>query len=199
MRVAAFLAAVLGKSGTQRDEMAVDAMKNGLTRKGEGHEGCILLVVPSPVAQQWLTELSRWGWFAVAKLFGGAQGGAYERALSDAAEGRAEVAICSYDFLSTHAMSMGTDDDGKERWYNNNEWGKIKWRLVVFDEVHSVKNSDSNRSQCAKVRCASFCLSLARSLFRAAAPASAVTAPAVGVLTRPPPPHSSCAPPARSA
>ncbi len=156
---------MLGKSGTQRDKVAVDAMRGG--RTGEGHEGCILLVVPSAVTQQWFGELDRWGWFAVAKLFGGNQD-AYDRALSDAAEGRAEVAICSYDFLKVRAMRY---DDDKARWYNTEAWGKIKWRLVVFDEVHSVKRPISSRSQCAKVRWTCFFLvcSLARSLFRAAA------------------------------
>ncbi len=168
---------MLGKSGTQRDKMAVDAMKGDLTRKGEGHEGCILLVVPATVMQQWIGELDKWGWFAIAKLGGSNQGAdERERALSDAAEGRAEVAICSYEFLWGHAMRNVGDKD-EPRWENNKAWDNIKWRLVVFDEVHAVKNTTSARSQCAKVRWTSFrlarslALSISLSLFFARLPA----------------------------
>jgi SNF2 family DNA or RNA helicase len=141
-RDVAFLAAVLGKSGTQRDKEAVEAMRNALPGKREGHEGCILLVLPGAVTQQWYAELDRWGFFAVAKLFHG-KAEAYERALEDVEMGRAEVAICSYDFLRTHAECE--------------KWGKIKsWRLVVFDEVHAVKNRTTQRTLNAKVRYIAF-------------------------------------------
>lgn len=85
----------------------------------------ILIVVPSSVIENWMSELSTWGHFGAVKY----QGASRDRALERIRLGLDEVMVCG---RSLFQGQMGCGDLQHVK--------QVAWKLIVVDEYHQYKN-----------------------------------------------------------
>ena len=127
VQVACFLSAVLGKTATAADRERPFPLPERDCRQA-------LVVVPTSTLSNWEHELTTWGCFRVRRFHGSTR----EAALEAAKERYAEV------LLTTHATAN----------LNVSELAAIPWEVVVFDEVHLLKNETSQQHKnLCKIRC----------------------------------------------
>jgi SNF2 family DNA or RNA helicase len=150
VQVLALLAALLEKTGTKADWVELERRRKiayNVTRKlqmardealqqGQMYEESkseatqqqlpgwapILILAPSSILDNWITDAKTWGYFEIV-LFQSADGYAGVDAIRS---GAAEVLLCSHTVLQNanhlHTLSQ------------------IPWKLVVIDEHHKLKN-----------------------------------------------------------
>eukprot|EP01082_Thalassiosira_pseudonana_P007522 g6499.t1.3.5e17418a g6499 g6499.t1 contig23:610816-615246(-) len=90
----------------------------------------ILIVVPSSVIDNWVSEFETWGYFNVGVY----RGGNREKAIDDVREGN--------NFILITGKSLFTRES------DYSYFAGIKWKLVIIDEFHEYKNHKSNAFKC---------------------------------------------------
>ncbi|CAM9479395.1 unnamed protein product, partial [Phaeothamnion confervicola] len=129
VQMIAFFSAVLKKTGTAADADRIDKLiaagRLPDTVRGSAATKApprpLLLVCPVAALDSWLKHLEEWGRFSVAPL---RSKKLLESVLARAACGRVEIVTTTYSMLQRH-------DD---------ELRKVLWHVVVFDELHTVKD-----------------------------------------------------------
>jgi DNA excision repair protein ERCC-6-like 2 len=91
----------------------------------------ILIFAPNSVVVNWERDFKTWGYFSVALY----QGIGRDKALESVENGMTEVLVCA------HSMLQGTNDFGYLI------GSKVKWKIVVMDEFHLLKNDKSQMAQ----------------------------------------------------
>ena len=148
VQVICFIAAVLGKTHTLRDEKRWKkrlklAQKCKNMKKIPKFEKFnmlqpILVVLPASLLDQWKSEFDIWGSFDV-KI--GRTKSLIVQYLDMAKFGFIEILIMSYEQVRSHIEGIQ----------------QIQWSLVIFDEAHRLKSKDSNLSKqilkLKKVKC----------------------------------------------
>ena len=158
IQVIGFLSAVWGKGGDGEDLRRVqEVMGEGETRReyiragemkkmlGEGTlspsqptdsavaplapRTPVMLIVPASVVDNWMSEFSKWGHFAVYKYTASTA----DECLDNARDGLAEAVVVPKSLFTM------------EKHYENLK--EIDWKLIVVDEFHEYKN---NRTQAFK-------------------------------------------------
>lgn len=120
VQVAAFLTAAFGKTGDERDNLRMRAMRRATSKPWYPR---VLIICPSSIMMNWQNELTRWGWWHV-----GIYHGAEKRSVLLSAEsGTFEIVITTYGTYREH----------------KDEVNKIAWDCVVADECHQLKESTS--------------------------------------------------------
>ncbi|CAL8464574.1 g4109 [Coccomyxa elongata] len=109
-----FVAAILGKTGTNADLQPVCADTN--------RPKLILIVAPSSVITNWQRELSTWGAFRVAIYHGSSN--SKEAAMQSISHGTVEIILTTYDTLRTNIDMLR----------------EVDWHAAIFDECHKLKN-----------------------------------------------------------
>eukprot|EP00891_Asterochloris_glomerata_P009978 jgi/Astpho2/9978/e_gw1.00153.8.1_t len=134
VQVISFLAALLGKTGTEQDRLR-PCERPDLER-------CpILIVGPKIVKDNWRSEfrtclaaLLRRGTFHVTEYHDTIK----LTAMREIHEGRKEILITTYSTFM----------------HDQEEFFKVPWHVVVFDEVHQIKNPQSKTYQaCSRLKC----------------------------------------------
>ena len=148
VQVICFIAAVLGKTHTLRDEKRWKkrlklAQKCKNMKKIPKFEKFnmlqpILVVLPASLLDQWKSEFDIWGSFDV-KI--GRTKSLIVQYLDMAKFGFIEILIMSYEQVRSHIEGIQ----------------QIQWSLIIFDEAHRLKSKDSNLSKqilkLKKVKC----------------------------------------------
>ncbi|KAI1850536.1 hypothetical protein JX266_003818 [Neoarthrinium moseri] len=116
VQVAAFLTAMFGKTGDQRDAKRMRKLRNT-----SGHwYPKVLIVCPGSLTQNWKQELDRWGWW-VTDLYHGAN---KDDVLGTARAGRLEIMITTYTTYKNNCDAVN----------------RVAWDVVVADECHCLKD-----------------------------------------------------------
>jgi DNA excision repair protein ERCC-6-like 2 len=116
VQVAAFLTAVFGKKGDQRDAKRMRKFRRNFPDRWYPRA---LIICPGSLTQNWLQELNRWGWWQ-ADLFLGRD---KDQVLDAARSGRLEVMITTYATYKNF----------------RDEINRTPWDVVVADECHAIK------------------------------------------------------------
>ncbi|KAI0134050.1 P-loop containing nucleoside triphosphate hydrolase protein [Xylariales sp. AK1849] len=116
VQVAAFLTAMFGKSGDQRDAKRMRKFK----RVTDRWYPRVLIICPGSLTQNWKQELDRWGWW-VTDLYHGAN---KDDVLGTASAGQLEIMITTYTTYKN----------------NCNGVNRTAWDCVVADECHCIKD-----------------------------------------------------------
>ncbi|KAK9413108.1 putative P-loop containing nucleoside triphosphate hydrolase protein [Seiridium unicorne] len=116
VQVAAFLTAMFGKTGDQRDAKRMRKFRNTNSRWYPK----VLIVCPGSLTQNWKQELDRWGWW-VTDLYHGPN---KDDVLSGARAGRLEVMITTYTTYKNNYDAVN----------------RVTWDVVVADECHCLKD-----------------------------------------------------------
>ncbi|GAO50166.1 hypothetical protein G7K_4300-t1 [Saitoella complicata NRRL Y-17804] len=118
VQVVAFLTAVFGKKGDERDRKLMRKMRGG----GRGYPR-VLIVCPGTLISNWMRELDTWGWWHFGKYHGDKK----DAELAAAKAGRLEVLITTY---TTYKM-------------NEERINQVYWDVCIADECHIIKESQS--------------------------------------------------------
>ncbi|KAH8671297.1 P-loop containing nucleoside triphosphate hydrolase protein [Xylariales sp. PMI_506] len=116
VQVAAFLTAMFGKTGDQRDAKRMRKYRNTTHRWYPK----VLIICPGSLTQNWKMELDRWGWW-VTDLYHGAN---KNDALDTARAGMLEIMITTYTTYRNHSDKIN----------------RTAWDVVVADECHCIKD-----------------------------------------------------------
>ena len=138
VQVICFIAAVLGKTHTLRDEKRWKKRLK-LAQKCENMKKIpkfekfnmlqpILVVLPASLLDQWKSEFNIWGSFDV-KI--GRTKSLIVQYLEMAKFGFIEILLMSYEQVRSHIEGIQ----------------HIRWSLIIFDEAHRLKSKDSNLSK----------------------------------------------------
>ncbi|KAK3326359.1 P-loop containing nucleoside triphosphate hydrolase protein [Apodospora peruviana] len=119
VQVAAFLTAVFGKTGDERDAKRMRKMR----RAGDQWYPRVLIVCPGSLIQNWKNELNRWGWWHVDLYHGPGR----EDVLQAAKAGRIEIMITTYVTYKKSHEAVNA----------------VEWDCVVADECHAMKDRRS--------------------------------------------------------
>ncbi|KAK4174928.1 putative DNA repair and recombination protein [Triangularia setosa] len=123
VQVAAFLTAVFGKTGDERDAKRMRKMR----REGDCWYPRVLIVCPGSLIQNWKNELSRWGWWHIDLFHGIGK----EDVLGAAKAGQLEIMITTYATYKNNCDSVNAVD----------------WDCVVADECHQLKDRRSETTR----------------------------------------------------
>ncbi|PYI01952.1 DNA excision repair protein [Aspergillus sclerotiicarbonarius CBS 121057] len=124
VQVIAFLTAVYGKTGDERDAKRMRKMR----RSGRDQwYPRTLIVCPGTLLTNWMAELSRWGWWHFDTYHGENK----ELALQAARSGRLEILITTY---GTYL-------------HNKDAVNMIDWDCVIADECHIIKERKSETTK----------------------------------------------------
>ncbi|KAL2864179.1 putative DNA excision repair protein (Rad26L) [Aspergillus lucknowensis] len=124
VQVIAFLTAAYGKTGDERDAKRMRKMRRFEDSKWYPRT---LIVCPGTLISNWMSELSRWGWWEVDAYHGGNK----DLALHAAKSGRVEVLITTY---STYLN-------------NKDSVNMVDWDCVIADECHAIKERNSETTK----------------------------------------------------
>lgn len=118
IQVIAFLTAVFGKTGDERDAKRMRKMR----RMGDNRwYPRILIICPGSLMENWKSELNTWGWWQIYMFHGGPAG--RDAALAAAMKGRLEIMITTYSTYRIHQSAING----------------IRWDCVIADECHIIK------------------------------------------------------------
>ncbi|KAJ5492645.1 DNA excision repair protein ERCC-6-like 2 [Penicillium diatomitis] len=124
IQVIAFLTAVYGKTGDERDSKRMRKMR----RTGEGTwYPRTIIICPGTLISNWMSELQRWGWWHVDVYHGSSK----DIALHAAKSGRVEILITTYTTYVNNRDSVNM----------------IEWDCVIADECHKIKERKSETTQ----------------------------------------------------
>ncbi|KAE8148320.1 P-loop containing nucleoside triphosphate hydrolase protein [Aspergillus avenaceus] len=124
VQVIAFLTAAYGKTGDERDAKRMRKMR----RSGQDQwYPRTLIVCPGTLIKNWMSELSRWGWWHVDAYHGDNK----ELALQAAKSGRVEILITTY---GTYLQ-------------NKDSVNMVDWDCVIADECHIIKERTSETTK----------------------------------------------------
>ncbi|XP_044166630.1 DNA excision repair protein ERCC-6-like 2 isoform X4 [Acropora millepora] len=133
VQVIAFIAAVLGKTGTKADVFYqfMDGKRAGKQRDSICKvSGTFLIVSPGSVMYNWKEELETWGHFKMGLFHGNTKEDTLQRTL----RGRLDVALTTYETMRNHLDDVN----------------KVQWLAVIMDEVHRLKDPKSQITVAAK-------------------------------------------------
>lgn len=116
VQVVAFLTAMFGKTGDQRDAKRMRRFRNANDRWYPK----VLIICPGSLTQNWKQELDRWGWW-VTDLYHGVN---KDDALAAARAGMIEVMITTYTTYKNNFDAVN----------------HVKWDVVIADECHCLKD-----------------------------------------------------------
>jgi len=120
IQVIAFLTAMYGKTGDERDDKRMRKMRNKRLPYYK-----TLIICPGSLMANWQDELNRWGWWH-SELFHGS-GKQRDDVLHQAQAGRLEIMITTY---TTYRLHKG-------------EINMVSWDCVIADECHMIKERKS--------------------------------------------------------
>ncbi|KAB8235069.1 putative DNA excision repair protein (Rad26L) [Aspergillus alliaceus] len=124
VQVIAFLTAAYGKTGDERDAKRMRKMR----RSGKDRwYPRTLIVCPGTLIKNWMSELTRWGWWHVDTYHGDNK----ELALQAARSGRVEILITTY---GTYLQ-------------NKDAVNMVDWDCVIADECHVIKERTSETTK----------------------------------------------------
>lgn len=133
VQVIAFIAAVLGKTGTKADVFyqfmdgkTAGKLKDSICKVS----GTFLIVSPGSVMYNWKEELETWGHFKMGLFHGNTKEDTLQRTL----RGRLDVALTTYETMRNHLDDVN----------------KVQWLAVIMDEVHRLKDPKSQITVAAK-------------------------------------------------
>lgn len=130
IQVIAFLTAVYGKTGDERDGKRMRKMRRFADQAGkETWYPRTLIICPGTLIRNWINEFGQWGWWHIESYHGSTR--EKETALEAASSGRCEVLITTY---STYRL-------------NRNHINLVRWDCVIADECHIFKERKSETSQ----------------------------------------------------
>ncbi|OQS00158.1 DNA repair and recombination protein RAD26 [Thraustotheca clavata] len=132
IQVIALLSALLFKTGTKEDnEVYRQRAKNRsqLTFDINSTPPPILIVVPASLLMNWELELRIWMCCRPIVLNGRPK--EREMTLSTLHRGMYDIVICSYDILKANLVQINA----------------VAWYLIVFDEMHCLKNPESQATK----------------------------------------------------
>ncbi|KXG45439.1 SNF2-related protein [Penicillium griseofulvum] len=124
IQVIAFLTAVYGKTGDERDAKRMRKMRRSDDSTWYPRT---LIVCPGTLISNWRAEFARWGWWHVESYHGENK----DLALDAAKSGRVEILITTY----TTYMN------------NKDAVNMIEWDCVIADECHKIKERKSGTTQ----------------------------------------------------
>uniref|UniRef100_A0A1A8F3E5 Excision repair cross-complementing rodent repair deficiency, complementation group 6-like 2 n=2 Tax=Nothobranchius korthausae TaxID=1143690 RepID=A0A1A8F3E5_9TELE len=132
VQIIGFLAAVLHKTGTWTDveNNRPQFLQSQMSSKQSNPCKVFLIVAPLSVLYNWKDELDTWGYFQCVVVHGLRK----EEELARIRKGRIEVALTTYETLRLCLDQFNT----------------IDWSAVVVDEVHKIKNPNSQITQAMK-------------------------------------------------
>lgn len=125
VQVIAFLAAIMAKTGVQRDDelRRITALRNDEIpagkQKANRYWATCLIVCPASVVANWQIELDTWGYFEHAILD--------KRSYEEFSRGRLDILLASHELA--------------KQWIE--ELRDVDWSVVVVDECHKLKNPRS--------------------------------------------------------
>ena len=120
IQVIAFLTAMYGKTGDERDDKRMRKMRNKRLPYYK-----TVIICPGSLMANWQDELNRWGWWH-SELFHGS-GKQKDEVLLQAQAGRLEIMITTYTTYRLH----------------KSEINMISWDCVIADECHMIKERKS--------------------------------------------------------
>ncbi|KAE8350227.1 P-loop containing nucleoside triphosphate hydrolase protein [Aspergillus coremiiformis] len=124
VQVIAFLTAAYGKTGDERDAKRMRKLR----RSGQdGWYPRTLIVCPGTLIKNWISELTRWGWWHIDTFHGDNK----ELALQAARSGRVEILITTY---GTYLQ-------------NKDAVNMVDWDCVIADECHIIKERTSETTK----------------------------------------------------
>lgn len=130
IQIIAFLTAVYGKTGDERDGKRMRKMRRLADHEGEeAWYPRTLIICPGTLIQNWRNEFEQWGWWYLEIYHGNSA--AKEAALEAASSGRCEILITTY---TTYRM-------------NKDHINLVRWDCVVADECHILKERKSDTSK----------------------------------------------------
>lgn len=149
IQVISLLSAILGKGGDHRDADVWQTIRKTRLRSSVGttdatpntsfedvHRNPILIVVPASLLHNWESELKVWMSCYTVILIG--KPTEREQIIEQAGRGDYEIVICSYDVLKITLDKLKL----------------VPWELIVLDEMHCLKNPESQLTQAVKaMRC----------------------------------------------
>lgn len=122
IQIIAFLTAVFGKTGDERDAKRMRKIRQWRRRTGEGRwYPKVLIVCPSSLIENWMQELDKWGWWFVYKYHG--TPAEKESAINAARSDSLEIMITNYQ---TYRL-------------NADEVNSVQWDCIIADECHQIK------------------------------------------------------------
>ncbi|KAI9370446.1 P-loop containing nucleoside triphosphate hydrolase protein [Aspergillus egyptiacus] len=124
VQVIAFLTAAYGKTGDERDSKRMRKMRRN---DNDQWYPRTLIVCPGTLIDNWISELSRWGWWHVDPYHGGNK----DITLHAAKAGRVEILITTY---STYLK-------------NKDSLNMVEWDCVIADECHAIKGRHSETTK----------------------------------------------------
>ncbi|XP_076021280.1 DNA excision repair protein ERCC-6-like 2 isoform X2 [Genypterus blacodes] len=136
VQVIGFLAAVLHKKGTWEDieSNRPQFLQSQMSSKQDKPNKFFLIVAPLSVLYNWKDELDTWGHFQCVVVHGLRK----EDELARIRKGRVEIALTTYETLRLCL----------------DQFNSIDWSAVIVDEVHKIKNPNSQITQAMKgLRC----------------------------------------------
>ncbi|KAI9203510.1 SNF2 family N-terminal domain-containing protein [Polychytrium aggregatum] len=128
-----------GYGGILADEMGLGKTAQIISFLGllyeQGHEGPHLVVVPSSTKDNWLREFKKWCPSLVVQSYYGSQAERFELQES-LLETRGEYQV----LVTTYNLATGNKED-------RGFLKRMKFRSLILDEGHMVKNMDSSRTR----------------------------------------------------
>ena len=157
IQIISLLSAIFNKTGKRgadmaalRDRVETWEEEKEKDEKERRYHDPVLICAPSSVVYQWAREIETWGFFSCSTVKGG---GDLDKALGEAASGRAEIVVLSPSTLSTHSEKITWLNTGKGAGKGTGKGGaKVKrdWFLGVFDEAHQFKNAKTKGTQAVR-------------------------------------------------
>uniref|UniRef100_A0A8C4RZX1 Excision repair cross-complementation group 6-like 2 n=1 Tax=Erpetoichthys calabaricus TaxID=27687 RepID=A0A8C4RZX1_ERPCA len=125
IQVISFLAAALQKKGTRKDieNFVPEFLLTQRPESGCENKKLFLIVAPLSVLYNWKDEFDTWGYFKGTILHGNKK----EEEFARVKRGKFEYALTTYETLRLYL----------------DDFNRIEWSAVIVDEVHRIKNPNS--------------------------------------------------------